>query len=236
MNPLPGAAASQAAGRRLVVFDFDHTLYDGDSGMHLIVWLLRRQCWRVLVALLVSPVFAPLFLRAGSRRVAISGYLWIASIGLKRRGDLDTLIDRYVGACADAVKARLLPQALEVLRAHLQAGDRVVVATGAPTELARAALAFVAHEDVPVVGTEVGRRYGAVIALRHCHARNKLKMLAEAGFGGAIARAYSDSRADIPLLRAAAHPVVVNPRPSALEDFRRALGADVEIRDWGARR
>src|SRR5690606_41987290 len=35
-----------ATGRRLVVFDFDHTLYDGDSGAHLVSWLIRRSWWR----------------------------------------------------------------------------------------------------------------------------------------------------------------------------------------------
>jgi hypothetical protein len=33
-----------------------------------------------------------------------------------------------------------------------------VIATGAPPELARAILAFVAHEAVPVIGTQVGPR------------------------------------------------------------------------------
>lgn len=225
-----------AAGAPLVVFDFDYTLYAGDSGTHMFVWLLRRHLWRLLLALLVSPVVAPMFLWIRARRAAISAYVWLSTVGLHRRRDLDELIDRYVRANAPKLKARLLPVALETLHAHRQAGDRVVIATGAPPELARAILAFVAHEDVPVLGTVVGPRLGAVMALRHCHAENKLKMLAEAGFGGTIARAYSDSRADLPLLRAAAHPVVVNPRPASVADFRRALGAGVDIRDWGARR
>ena len=37
----------------LVVFDFDHTLYNGDSGSHLYLWLIRRNWWRVLLALLL---------------------------------------------------------------------------------------------------------------------------------------------------------------------------------------
>lgn len=219
----------------LVVFDFDHTLYDGDSGTHLVRWLLRRHRWRALLALAVSPFVAPLFLVVRWRRIPISAYLWIATIGLHRRRDLDALIDRYVLAHREALHAQLLPVGIEALHAHREAGDRVVVATGAPPELARAILAFVAHEDVPVLGTEVGPRFGAVMARRHCHARNKLDMLEEAGFGGDIARAYSDSTADMPLLEAAAHPVVVNPKPGAVDRFRRTLGADVDIRDWGAK-
>ena len=33
---------------RLVVFDFDHTLYDGDSGGHLVKWLLTRSPLRAV--------------------------------------------------------------------------------------------------------------------------------------------------------------------------------------------
>ena len=59
---------------------------------------------------------------------------------------------------------------------------KVSIATGAPPELARAILAFVAHEDVPVIGTQVGPRFGAVGALRHCHPEMKVRMIREAGY------------------------------------------------------
>ena len=35
-------AAQPQADAPLVVFDFDHTLYDGDSGSHLFKWLIER--------------------------------------------------------------------------------------------------------------------------------------------------------------------------------------------------
>ena len=40
----------------LVVFDFDHTLYDGDSGSHLFAWLIKRNPLRLLVAILATPL------------------------------------------------------------------------------------------------------------------------------------------------------------------------------------
>jgi phosphatidylglycerophosphatase C len=217
----------------LVVFDFDHTLYDGDSGGRLFAWMIRRAWWRVLLAALIAPVFAPLIAFLPTRRVGISGFVWAGSVGLRRRRDLDALIDRYVLLHTDAIRARLLPVALDVLHRHREACDRVVVATGAPPELARAILAFVAHEDLPVVGTRVGPRLGAVVAVRHCHAEMKMTMLREAGFTAPVARAYSDSAADLPLLRAAAQPVVVNPKPGAVALFRRALPEGTPILNWG---
>lgn len=227
----PGDRA--APGAPLVVFDFDHTLYDGDSGGHLFRWMVMRAWWRRLLAVLVAPVALPMLAFLPTRRRGIGTFVWIGTIGFHRRRDLDALIDRYVDAHADSLRARLLPVALEVLHDHREAGDQVVIATGAPPELARAILAFVAHEDVPVVGTEVGPRLGGVVAVRHCHHEMKLTMLREAGFASPITHAYSDSTADLPLLRAAARPVVVNPKAGAVEVFRATLPADTPILNWG---
>ncbi|WP_052101432.1 haloacid dehalogenase-like hydrolase [Novilysobacter arseniciresistens] len=220
-------------GAPLVVFDFDHTLYDGDSGGHLFKWLIRRAWWRTALAALIAPVFAPMIAFLPTRRVGISGFVWAGTVGFHRRRDLDALIDRYVALHTDGIRHRLLPAALEVLHRHRADGDQVVIATGAPPELARAILAFVAHEDVPVVGTEVGPRFGAVVATRHCHNEMKMTMLREAGFAAPVAVAYSDSSADLPLLRAAAKPVVVNPKADRVDMFRRVLPAGTPILNWG---
>lgn len=219
----------------LVVFDFDHTLYDGDSGSHLIRWMIRRSLWRTVLALVIAPVAGPMIAWLPTRRRGIGAFIWVGTIGFRRRRDLDELIDRYVAANTEAIRARLLPVALDVLHGHREAGDRVVVATGAPPELARAILAFVAHEDVPVVGTKVGRRLGAVIATRHCHHAMKMRMLREAGFVGEVAAAYSDSTADLPLLQAARRPVVVNPKRDSIDVFRRLLPQGTPILNWGCR-
>ncbi|HEY4555980.1 MAG TPA: haloacid dehalogenase-like hydrolase, partial [Lysobacter sp.] len=223
------------AGAPLVVFDFDHTLYDGDSGGHLFTWLVRRSWWRTALALLIAPVFAPMIAFLPTRRVGIGAFVWAGTVGVHRRRDLDDLIDRYVVLHTEQIRARLLPVAVEVLHRHRAAGDRVVVATGAPPELARAILAFVAHEDIPVVGTQVGPRLFGVMATRHCHHEMKMTMLRKAGFSGPVAVAYSDSTADLPLLAAAARPVVVNPKPGALEFFGQRLPPGTPMLNWGCR-
>lgn len=236
MSGAPATPAARYGAPRgdapLVVFDFDHTLYDGDSGSHLFAWLIRRHWWRWLLALLLAPVFGPMVAFLPTRRVGISGFVWAGTVGLHRVRELDALIDAYVAGHADAIRARLLPVALDAFHAHRARGDRVVVATGAPPELARAILAFVAHEDVPVVGTLAGPRLGAVVAARHCHSEEKMRMLREHGWGD-IDAAYSDSSADLPLLRAARRPVVVNPKPGAVALFRRELPAGTPVLNWG---
>ncbi|MFS8137025.1 MAG: haloacid dehalogenase-like hydrolase [Thermomonas sp.] len=222
----------------LVVFDFDHTLYDGDSGSHLFKWLIERNWWRRLLALLVAPVAGPMVAWLPTRRSGISVFVWIGTLGLsgaRLHGsrDLNAVIDDYVALHAESIRARLLPVALAVLHAHREAGDLVVVATGAPPELARAILAFVAHEDVPVIGTVVGPKFGGIAAIRHCHSHMKMTMLRDAGYAQPVAVAYSDSSADLPLLQAAQNPVVVNPKASSVALFRRVLPAGTPILNWG---
>ena len=216
----------------LVVFDFDHTLYDGDSGGHMILWLIRRHWLRKLAALLATPVLGPMVAWLPTRRRGISAYLWIGTAGLHRRRELDALIDAYVSANAERIRQRLLPVALEVLHRHRKAGDRVLVATGAPPELARAILDFVAHEDLPVIGSLMAPFLGGLVTDVHCHARNKMRMIWDAGYDR-IAVAYSDSSADLPLLKAAEKPVVVNPKPARVALFRRVLPAGTPILNWG---
>jgi len=219
-------------GAPLVVFDFDHTLYDGDSGSHLFAWLIRRNPLRLLAALLATPVLGPLVAMLPTRRHGISGYVWIATFGLHRAREFNRVIDAYVLKHEAQIRERLLPLALDVFSGHRRQGDRVVVATGAPPELARAILAFVAHQDVPVIGSLVGPRWGAVTATRHCHNEEKMRMLRERGYGD-IAIAYSDSTADLPLLQAARAPVVVNPKRRSVELFRELLPPGTPILNWG---
>lgn len=216
----------------LVVFDFDHTLYDGDSGSHLFAWLLKRNPLRLAAAVLATPLLGPLVAMLPTRRRGISGYVWIATFGLRGARQFNRIIDQYVHRHEEHIRARLLPQALDVFKAHRDAGDRVVVATGAPPELAREILRFVALHEVPVIGSEVGPRAGAMIATRHCHNEEKMRMLRERGYAN-IERSYTDSSADLPLLLAARSPVVVNPKPGKVAFFRQVLPPGTPILNWG---
>jgi phosphatidylglycerophosphatase C len=225
--------ATPAPDAPLIVFDFDHTLFDGDSGTHLFKWLIYRHWWRKVLALMIAPLFGPMIAWLPTRRRGISAFVWVGTLGMRTLSEFNTMSDRYVAAHADHLKARLLPIALDVLRKHREAGDRVIVATGAPTELARAILAFVAHEDLPVIGTVLGPKYGAIGAVRHCHYKMKMRLLDDAGYGGPVAAAYSDSTADMPLLIAASKPVVVNPKASNIETFKQTLPANTPILNWG---
>src|SRR5690606_17787996 len=79
-GPAPGVLRRMSAwpepraNAPLVVFDFDHTLYDGDSGSHLFASMIRRNPLRVLAALVATPVLGPMVAFLPTRRWGISGY------------------------------------------------------------------------------------------------------------------------------------------------------------------
>ena len=109
---------------RLVVFDFDHTLYDGDSGSHLFAWLIKRNPLRLLTALLATPLLGPLVALLPTRRHGISGYVWIATFGLHGAREFNTIIDQYVRIHEAEIRTRLLPQALD-LAGQIPPGARI---------------------------------------------------------------------------------------------------------------
>jgi phosphatidylglycerophosphatase C len=218
----------------LVVFDFDHTLYDGDSGERLIAWLLLQSPLRIVAAFIATFVLAPLLAFVPTRRHGIGGYLWIATFGLSDYRDLNAMIHRYALAREKQLRVAMLPIALAALDAHRQAGDRVVIATGAPPELVHAILAFIGREEIDVVGSHEAPFLGGLITVDHCHSQNKLTCLARKGYGE-IAVAYSDSSADLPLLKAARQPVVVNPKRGNVAMFRRELPPGTPMIFWGNR-
>ena len=60
-----------------------------------------------------------------------------------------------------------------------------------------------------------------------------MTMLRDAGYTQQVAIAYTDSSADLPLLQAAANPVVVNPKAGSVDMFRKVLPAGTPILNWG---
>ena len=225
----------QTAANKFVVFDFDHTLYDGDSGSHLFAWLIRRSFWRSALALLIAPVAGPMVAFMPTRRAGISAFVWVGSLGIRSIGQFNQLVDTYVREHKAQIDARILPAAFRVLKSHLAAGDSVVIATGAPPELASAIFRFVEHTPVPVIGTVMTPFLGGMVAGEHCHFKRKMTMLRAAGFNREIDVAYSDSRADLPLLMAAKAPVVVNPNAKSVADFKRILGPQTPVLNWGCK-
>ncbi|PWU44822.1 hypothetical protein DLJ46_23980 [Micromonospora globispora] len=113
-----------ASARRMAVFDLDDTLVRGDSFGQFTRGLLFHQRWRAAVPLVLAPLLAPMLFLPPTRRVAITGFLWLASAGLSE-AQFTVLAEQFAAIHAQ----KRITVALDRLHHHLAAGDRVIIVT-----------------------------------------------------------------------------------------------------------
>jgi len=116
------------AARRLAVFDLDGTLTRADSFGPFVLGLLRRHPARLLrLPLLAAPAIGYVLhmLGRGQLKAALLRLLF----GNLPRADLDRFADEYA---RHVVERHMFPEALATLRAHLAAGDHVVLLSASP--------------------------------------------------------------------------------------------------------
>src|SRR5690606_11333541 len=128
----PAAAAVTGA----VVFDFDGTLVRGDCVASWLRGQLTGDPLRRLVAGLSFPFLKPAFRWWRSAWLPASFYSWLATVGRTPEALAEARED-FLRDCAGRRDALLIAPAVARLRAHLAAGDAVVIVTGAEAGLAR---------------------------------------------------------------------------------------------------
>jgi phosphatidylglycerophosphatase C len=231
------ATAADAPGpdRPVAVFDLDGTLLRGHATAGFIRRLILGSPLRSATAAAAGPVLVPFFFLPFARRYAITVLLWIATFGLPAE-QFQARLERF--AAAHAAEANRIPVVLDRLHAHLEAGHRVVIATGSADWMARAMCHALGLDAVEVVAARLQQGRRCVRPSRDCamwdtlptSARafslgvEKVRRLAAAGITIPVAYAYTDSVADLPLLLAATERFVVDPRPRQLRRIRGRAG------------
>ena len=216
--------------QRTVVFDLDHTLIHCDSFAGFSQYLLWRSWWRLALALLVSPKVAFLWMSRRTRLYAVSTLVWCGTVGMSEQA-LFRRMDRYVAKRFEDPHALVCRGALRELHRHQSEGARVLVATGSVAPLAERVCRHIGIAGVEVVGSTLRRWRGGWVADRHCFGPRKVSMLRKHGLTACDA-VYTDSAADIPLLRLGARRYVVNPTPEDRKKIHDRLGVDLEVVEW----
>ena len=232
--------ATNAAGPPLpeppvAVFDLDGTLLRGDTTAEFLRGLILRSPPRAVAALLAAPVLGPFFFVPFARRHAITLLLGIATVGAPP-GRIQALAEEF--AARHAAEGNQISVVLDRLHAHLDAGHRVVIATGCADWLAEASCRVLGLDAIEIVAARLqqGRRF--VRPSRECGMWNalptstrgfsfgvqKVRRLAAAGISIPVAYAYTDSVTDLPLLLAANERYVVDPGPRRLRRIRGRAG------------
>ncbi len=202
-----------------VVFDMDGTLMYGDSGAQLIHHLIERNLWRRVLAVVIAPLGFALMAIASTRRVGVSMFFWVATVGTSE-SQFNASVVQFVATHA--------PQRIEIaisaVQAALDSGADVTIATGAFQALAEQLVATLQLRGAPrVVGSTIRRFGGGFVARLQANGIFKLQRLAECGVEPPFACAWSDSRADLPLLCAARETHWVTSRAVAARAVRKRL-------------
>ncbi|WP_343227490.1 HAD family hydrolase [Rhodanobacter sp. DHB23] len=212
---------------RVVLFDFDGVLLHGDAFGLFIRSRYRRSWWRRLLVLPCLPWL--LLVLPFSRRLALRTLVHVALFGTGEQ--------RYraqAQACATELvqhSRRFNRDALRQLRRHQQAGDRVIVVTGCEQALVGGILGQLGLGDVELLASRLRPGWSGMRTGFHNIGANKLKALAAHGVR-AWQVAYTDSLMDVPMLKPAAEPVLVNGTPKLCKKMDAALGRVVGRVEW----
>ena len=202
----------------LAIFDFDGTIYQGET-LRLFLRVLGRDERKRPAVKRYFILHAPGYLcyRLGLWRLRMMTLAMKGLCGMLK-GMSGEELDAYFHRCLVEAKPGFNPALLNRLEAHLAAGDRTVLLSGAFSRF----LALVAKElgISHWLGTELETDRCSGEMGKHCIGQAKLEALqvflhnqekVEAGFNLSDAYAYTDGLRDLSLLSLVDHPVAVNP-------------------------
>lgn len=224
-----------APSSQVVVFDLDGTLVAGDSFGAFLRHLITRAPLRCAAAVLTAPAWVPAWLAPPTRLTAERFLVWLATLGLDEKVFGATARD-FAAQHAGPEAGRTAAAALTQVREHLDAGDRVIVATGCAAPLAQEVCAVIGLDGVEVIASTLTRHRWGLPEAVPARGSGKLRALEAAGIRLPVDHAYSDSFSDLPLLAAARTAHVVDPSPRDQVRLLRALGVDVEVLRWATAR
>lgn len=193
------------------LFDMDGTLFAGDSQLRFARYVLRRHGWRRLYLLVVLPCF----LLCGLRLISLERMkrLFLSYAWRMKREQLDAECRAFV---QEELLPAVFPPVLEKLKAHQAAGHTTVLCSASPDWWTRhmgAALGFSLTIGTPVPVESRVSFMPAIPAPGNNRGSAKLTRLAAVGITRADV-AYTDSRADLPMLSISREAVLVNPSPT----------------------
>ncbi|MEI7035652.1 HAD-IB family phosphatase [Fulvimonas yonginensis] len=223
---MDGQDTLDAGAPPVVLFDFDGVLTHADTYELFVRERYARSPGRKLLALLALPWLLLMWPLTRRLRRAL---VHIALLGLDESGYRAAveafaaqLVRRPGHFCRDGVRA---------LRRHQAAGERVIVVTGCEHTLVESLLAQLGLREVELVASRLKPGPLGLRLAHHNIGAGKLKALAAHGVP-AWRRAYGDSLHDLPMLEAAAEPVLVNGTPKLCKRIEQALGRPVERVAW----
>ncbi len=209
-TPMGGGQARDAE-RRVAVFDLDGTVTRSDTYLAFLLRYLRARPQR-LIRCIGLPAVLALYAAKLKTNSFVKQQFLAAVFGGVSRAEMERASAVFVKRIlADQVR----PAALERIRAHREAGDRVVLATASFDVYVDMLAQRLGVDEVVSsrVGWTADGRVSGQLDGANCYGPEKLRRVT-AVLGQRPTEtvvAYSDSHADLPLLNWADEPYAINP-------------------------
>jgi HAD superfamily hydrolase (TIGR01490 family) len=225
---LSAAGSTATAPPRLALFDLDGTLLAGDTDALWCDFLIGEGVLERAAFEAANRAIAERYARGAITPAEFCAF-YAATLAGRSAAEWAPLRQRFVAA---VIAPRLGTRSLALVEQHRVAGDRLVLTTATSRFLTepiaeRLGIADLIASELEVVAGRFTGRNAGVVNMRDGKVTRLKAWLAGQGLGDdSLARAtfYSDSINDLPLLRAVAKPVAVDPDS--------LLAAEAALREW----
>lgn len=203
-------------------FDVDKTITTQDTFLLLLREGLKSSPWRALLLVTFWPIFFSTALFRLKKRHAKSAALWSLTVGLGNQ-EAQEWLGQVVGQAASSL---WLPEALEEIRTLEAQGFEVIFVTASASAWIAPLLAAKGLHSRTLIGTRLKRFAGGVVLHgENCFGEEKVRRIqSDLGTDLHWAKGYSDSIADLPMLRLCQERILVTPLPNHEKAYARALG------------
>jgi len=202
--------ASSLENEIIAVFDFDGTIVSKDTGYEFYKWLIKQSSIRVaLLAMLLPLVVLLCMTNSLTRKFGLSIASYVATAFQSK--SLFRLRAEFIHYYFNEKGAVAYNDALDKIKMHQDNNHQVLIISGCPHWLLSGVVKHIGIRNVKLIGTELNLTLTGLLFTNHCFAANKVAMAYSQGFDPKKWRyGYSDSTADIPMLKDCDHVHVIN--------------------------
>jgi len=196
---------------KLVIFDLDNTLINGQSQQFLLSYAFKKGLIGSGSTFIIMVWFAAYRLSLINDPRHALRFAFDRLLRGRRSIDLRRLLEDFY---KDVLEKKINRRAADRLKRHQEQGDRIILLSNSLKPLVDLlAEKFGITERIATVPEEIGGVYTGRIIGRIAYGENKLElarpMLEQTGQAGSVA--YADHWSDLPLLLSVSEPVAVNP-------------------------
>ena len=218
---------------KLVLFDFDKTIINKDTGYCFIVFSLRRSILRTMLALLsLSFAWIP-YLSSNTRYLGNSLFLWLATVGLSDSA-VAKMKSEFIQSFTSDPSFVLYQDAVSALNAYIAAGHALAIVSGSSDWMVKDTMKVLDLPEVDIIASRERHSLGGLISAFHCYAENKVTAIRETlnleDYSSVIG--YSDSVTDLPMLSLCDDRHLVNPGEVQLRKFTKAFNDQFTTHHW----